>query len=194
MTLFPGLRAGLVGLAFAGLAAGLSHASEPEAWRIDPERSSMRFAYVLIGSPAVGSFERFSGEGVFDPDAPESAALTFEVDMTSVRLRNMLETGFVQTVDWFDTDQHPRATFVLDGLSLDEAGAGAAMGRVTIKGIEKRLTLDLTLTFADGGARATGVVVFPRLDHEIGVGLTGALVDVDDDVEVRFDLFAAPDN
>jgi len=185
------IRAGICALAFA---AAFGDSATARDWVLDPARSEIVFLYDRNGKPAQGVFSRVEGEGAFDPAAPGEAALTLAVAIDSIDLGDALENAFVRSADWFDADAHPDAVFGLTELSalVPDGISYKARGDLTIKGVRREIWAPVTLTADDASARVTGLVAFNRRDFKVGVGLSDELVEIGDEVSVRFDLMAKP--
>lgn len=158
-----------------------------KSWRIDGARSVLAFEYTEDGASGLGRFERFSGGGAFDPAAPEKTTLSIEIDVRSIRLSDGFRTGFVRSEGWFDVDRHPRARYRLISLAPLGADQWRAEGELTIKGITRAITTEMTLRLDGDQASALGAVRFDRLDFRLGDSLN-LFVDIGREISVRFDL------
>jgi polyisoprenoid-binding protein YceI len=166
--------------------------AEPALYRVASDRSAIAFVYALNGRPAEGAFRQMTGEGRFDPEAPETARLLLEIDVKSLDLGDLLATVFALSGDWFDADQHPVARYRLARLTALGGDAYEALGDLTIKGRTQVMRTPLTLTVGPDAARARGALTFDPRDFGVGVGPTALFVSVGTEVAVRFDLVAAP--
>lgn len=177
-------------------AAILFLAAVPEAvaleqtYRLRADQSALRFSYAEDGEPKNGRFARFNAVGRFDPDDLSRARLTLTIATASVDLNDAFRTTFVQGSDWFDSAAHPDAVYRLDGLIRLTGDQYIAVGSLRLKGVEKRLSSPLTLTFDGAAARAKGDLTFDRRDFNIGGGPAALFVDVGEKIQVAFDLKA----
>ncbi|MEE9379799.1 MAG: YceI family protein [Hyphomonadaceae bacterium] len=112
-----------------------------------------------------------------DVDADNPANSTISVTIAA----NSVDTGVdefddhLNSVDWLDTAQFETITFTSTGLTQADGTTGTVTGDLTMMGITKPLTLDVTLLAAGDhpvakvetiGVDATGIVV--RSDYGLG--------------------------
>ncbi|MEM6677484.1 MAG: YceI family protein [Pseudomonadota bacterium] len=164
-----------------------AHAAD---WIADPEASRLSFIFERFGKPAEGRFDRFEGEGRFEPTDPGSAALELRIETGSIVLGNALESAFATSAEWFDSRNHPVATYRLIGLTPLGEDRYTASGTLEIKG--RRLFLEAPLRLERDGdrARATGSLEIERGRYRLGEGPISALIDIGTRVTVRFELIA----
>ncbi len=140
------------------------------AWIIDKAASWIEFSGTQTGKAFTGRFETFDAEIVFDP-----------ADVTAARIKAVIGTGSAKTGDrqrdaalpgdeWFSSKVFPDARFVSASVIATGEGAYEAEGMLSIRGIERPVTLPFTLTFADGRATADGAVSLNRSDFGVGQG------------------------
>ena len=182
----------LATLLFAAVIGTSSSARAEHRWEIDPERSTITFAYTLFGSPAAGAFEAMRGSGRFRASAPEATVFSLEIAVDSLDLGQTLINAYALSAEWFDAAKHPTARYRLSRLRIDDRGQAWALGDLTLKGTQIIFETPVTLDIGADEARASGAMIFERTDFGIGVGPTALLVDLHDEVEVRFDLIATP--
>lgn len=178
------IAAALVLLALAPVSAWAS------AWTTDPVASAITFRYILNGEAREGVFHKFQASGAFDQDAPEAADLDLRVQTRSIDLNNTLASAYATSAEWFDSKNHPDVQFRLAKLTHLGGSRYLAEGPLTIRGAMKPTSLELTLTFENGVARARGTLTIARRDFWLGYGPSMAVVDVGPDVAVDFDLSA----
>ncbi|MGV7904569.1 YceI family protein, partial [Mycobacterium kansasii] len=76
---------------------------------VDPVHSSVEFSVRhLMVSKVKGRFDEFSGTITVAEDG--TASLSAEVDVTSVNTRNAQRDAHIRTADFFDAENHPKAT------------------------------------------------------------------------------------
>ena len=187
------LRASLASAAALALALPAASAAEPgPRWEVVPDASLVAFDFVLDGRARSGAFARVTGEGRFDPDAPEEADLTIRIEASSIDLGNGLFSAFAQSAEWFDAKAHPEVVFRLASLEPIGGGRFAALGDLSIKGRTRPAEGELALEIGAARARATGRLNVDRVDYLLGVGPSALVVDIDREVSVSFDLAARP--
>jgi polyisoprenoid-binding protein YceI len=173
--------------AFAAQAEG-----QARLWRIDPARSTVSFDYFLDGRPRSGAFRVFVGEGLFDPDDVQATRLEFRILTGDLDLGNALVNLVAAGPEWFAASEHPEARYRLVALEPLDDGRWEASGELTIRGVLQAVSTPVALSIAADEARAAGEVVIDRTGFGVGVGLTDLIVDVGEQVIVRFDIHAFP--
>ena len=180
-------------LAICAFGVGLYTAAPAQAetaWRVSPGESSIAFRYAVGGEAQFGKFEKFAGEGSFEPEHPASAQLSLSIGVDSIDLDDMFRTTMVKTDAWFSTQRHPEAGFVLKRLKKVSGDQYDAVGVLSIKGVELPIETMVTLRIEESRARAIGEFSFARGDFGIGDDFGAMLLDVEDEVAVLFDLAA----
>jgi polyisoprenoid-binding protein YceI len=128
------------------LAAGvsLSAAAAPETYVIDNTHTFPRFEYSHFGySNQISRFDKTSGTIVLDR-ASKSGSVDVTIDTTSVDTGYPLFNGHLQGEDFFDTKKYPTITFKSNKLNFTGDKLSSVDGNLTIKGITKPVTLDIT--------------------------------------------------
>jgi cytochrome b561/polyisoprenoid-binding protein YceI len=150
--------------ASAPTATAAAPAAAPGQWRV--EEGTLSFAIAQMGAKVEGRFATFAAEITFDPAAAgeEVGRVAVSVDIASLSLGSV--TAQALAPDFFDAATHPQARFTA---TLHRAGAGyEARGTLSLRGVERPLTLPFTLAL--DGARATmaGEVTLDRRDFGLG--------------------------
>ena len=199
MTLFhskPALwrRATIGALATAlGIALAIAPAAaQPMEWIVAPEQSRVLFDYQRNNQSAEGRFAVFTGEGLFDPDAPGDATLELRIESASIDLNDALASAFATSAEWFDSANHPLVIYRLLKLTPEGGDDYHATGTLTIRGRTRPIETTITLEIEDGEAHASGSLRLDRKDYWLGVGPSALFVDIGREVAVRFDLTARP--
>lgn len=130
------------GLVLAGLVS-LPVMAEPVTYGIDNTHTFPRFSYDHMGfSTQVNRFTNTTGTVVYDKEA-NTAEVDIVIDMTSVETGAESFNGHIQGEDFFDTKNHPEATFKSTQVHFDGDVPSAIDGELTIKGITKAVTLEV---------------------------------------------------
>lgn len=143
----------------------------PGTWDIDPGHTEVAFIgrHFLV-TKVRGRFRNV--EGVVEV-ADGSATVDVNIDMTSVESGSDARDEHLRSAELFDVDAHPRATFS-GSTSAWSGSRGAVSGELTIRGVARPVTLDVTYhaTVADpwGGERAifSASAKLDRRDFGIG--------------------------
>jgi polyisoprenoid-binding protein YceI len=116
----------------------------PETYVIDDSHTYPRFSYNHLGfSNQVARFNDTSGKVVFDKQA-KTGSVDIVIDMKSV------DTGFatfdehIQAEEFFHTAKYPTATFKSTKVEFEGDKPSKIHGDLTIKGITKPVTLNVT--------------------------------------------------
>jgi len=116
----------------------------PETFIIDGTHTYPRFSYSHLGfSTQLSRFNKTSGKVVYDK-ATKTGEVDIVIDMKSV------DTGFavfdehIQRTDYFDTANHPTATFKSTKVNFNGDQPASIDGNLTIKGVTKPVTLTVT--------------------------------------------------
>ncbi|HZH56665.1 YceI family protein [Yanghanlia caeni] len=182
----------LIAAAFATFFAGQALAA-PQTYVIDSSHTFPRFSYNHMGmSKQILSFKKTTGTVVLDKSAKE-AKVDVTIDMTSVNTGFDVFDGHIQGEDFFDTKNHPTATFKSTKVVFEGEKPVSIEGDLTIKGVTKPVTLKVT-SFFNGphpmlkkdaiGANATATIL--RSEFNAGKYAPG----VSDEVELDIALEA----
>jgi polyisoprenoid-binding protein YceI len=128
------------------LAAGLSLSAfaAPETYIIDNAHTFPRFEYSHFGySNQVSRFDKTSGKIVLDR-ATKTGSVDVTIDTTSVDTGFALFNGHIQGEDFLDTKKYPTITFKSSKLNFKGDTLASVDGNLTIKGITKPVTLEIT--------------------------------------------------
>ncbi|MEO1687484.1 MAG: YceI family protein, partial [Pseudomonadota bacterium] len=167
--------AAAVALILAVLSGGEARA---ELWQVQDAGSTLEFELVVNQVDSRGRFPTFTGEGRFDPDAPQDSDLTLAIDITRLDLGNALASTFARSVDWFDAEAHPLGSFRLSELEPSPVeGVWLARGELQLRGETRDVEVELALDLTGETARATGETVIDRTLFGIGQGPTSYLVE-----------------
>ena len=165
-------------------------------WVIDPIHSSIGFSVRhLMVSKARGRFDTFSGDITVAPDG--TPAVTAEIDVNSVSTGNEQRDDRVKSAGFFDTANHPAATFA--STSVRPNGETYLLdGNLTIKGMTRPVTLNLEfngVSPGQGRGEVSGYeasVVLNRKDFGIDIDMpmeTGGTV-LGDQVTITLNIEA----
>lgn len=119
-------------------------------YKLDPNHASLVFKINHLGfSSFVGRFERFDASLDFDQADPSKARAEAVIDMTSLDVAN---DDFAKTLtgpNWFDAAQFPQAVFRSTSIKTTGDNKGTMTGDLTLRGVTKPISLDVT--FNGGG-------------------------------------------
>jgi polyisoprenoid-binding protein YceI len=126
---------------------------------IDPSHSELGFAVRhLAVSKVRGRLSKFEGTLELAEDPTKSKA-TVTIDATSVDTREETRDNHLRTNDFFDVENHPSWTFTSTSIQAESPTQFKVVGDLTIRGVTKPVTLDVTYE---------GVVQDPWGNHRVG--------------------------
>ncbi|WP_296172368.1 YceI family protein [uncultured Brevundimonas sp.] len=195
-------RTALVGaLAFSLLAGGAVVAQsamtrvpaevQAGAYKLDPSHGKITWSVDHLGfSKYYGQFVNVSAELTLDPANPSASTLTATIPLTDVAPNDDGLKRHLQTADFFDTANHPVATFRSVHIMIDPSEPNEAVvhGELTLRGVTKPVTMEVEFNQAGqtrGGYKAgfDGEATIKRSDF----GITYALPGVSDEVELHIE-------
>ena len=153
---------------------------------LHPQQSSITFVSTQMGVPVEGSFRKFTARIAVDPARPEAGTARIDIDLTSI------DTGIVEADEevagkkWFDTQNHPIASFTSAGVGQSGKGRYEALGKLTIKGKSLDIKAPFTLKQNADTLVIDGVFPLRRLDYAIGTGIWSDTEVVADEVRIHF--------
>ncbi|MBL4854097.1 MAG: YceI family protein [Robiginitomaculum sp.] len=119
------------------------------AYTMDKTHGYVTFSYSHFGlsNPQL-RFRDIDATLVLDADVPENSQLNVVIDAASIDSGVDVFDEHLNSPDWFNTAKHGKITFKATGFTRSSAAAGTMSGDLTIMGITKPLTLDVTLLAA----------------------------------------------
>jgi len=163
-----------------------TQASGAEFTVLRPQQSSITFVSKQMGVPVEGSFRKFTARIAVDPTRPEAGTARIDIDLASI------DTGIVEADEevagkkWFDTQNHPIASFTSAGVGQSGKGRYEALGKLTIKGKSLDIKAPFTLKQNADTLVIDGVFPLRRLDYAIGTGIWSDTEVVADEVRIHF--------
>ncbi|MGY5812296.1 YceI family protein [Rhizobium sp. LEGMi198b] len=112
---------------------------------IDPVHSGIAFYIDHLGfSRVIGVAKEFSGAFDFDSAKPDASSLAVKVSVAGISTNNKQRDGDIQGADWFNATEFPEITFVGKEFKKTTDTTGQIVGDLTIAGVTKPTTLDVT--------------------------------------------------
>ena len=175
-------------ISLLAIALLMTIAVSAQKWTLDKAHSKLTFTVThLLMSEVDGVFKSFDASITSSKEDFSDATFELTADMTKVTTNNDMRDGHLQKEDIFNTDEFQTITFTSTGIKRPGGNQYAPSGNLTLKGVTKPLTLNLTKlgtgTNRQGkklvGFKVTGTI--KRTDF--GVGAMPAAV-VAEDVEL----------
>jgi polyisoprenoid-binding protein YceI len=174
---------------FAALFVASITSFAQSTWNLDKSHSKLAFTVThLMISEVDGVFKSFDANVVSSKEDFSDAVFTFTADMKQVTTNNEGRDGHLQKADMFDTEKFPTMSFKSTSITAAGPKKFKLNGNITLKGVTKPVTLDLTYlggaTNRQGkklaGFKVTGVI--KRTDFGVG-GMPSAVVS--EELELR---------
>jgi polyisoprenoid-binding protein YceI len=167
-------------------------------WAIDAAHSQIQFAVKHMAISTVrGTFGTF--EGTIDEANGQVSGVSVDIDVASITSGNEQRDGHLKSVDFFDVEQFPTATFRLTRFTR-EGDEVTAIGQLTIRGITNAVTLRGEIggpakdPWGNEKVSASLTTKFSRKDFGLvwNVALEAGGVLVSDEVKLSVEVQAAP--
>ncbi len=138
------LTAVVVLFALAGLPAQAADTIPKGNYALDPDHAQVVFAIKHMGlSTFYGRFGKITGALSIDPAAPEQSTLDILIDMNVIDTHVPKLDGELKE-DVFESAKFPTAMFKATKIVQTGNNTGTVSGDLTIKGITKPVTLNVT--------------------------------------------------
>ncbi|MGZ9099270.1 MAG: YceI family protein [Brevundimonas sp.] len=136
----------LAGGAVVAQAALTQNPAEVQAgtYALDSAHGKVTWSVDHLGfSTYVGQFVNVQATLTLDPANPSASALTATIPLTEVDTNSDGLDAHLQTADFFDTANHPVATFVSRSVTIDAADPSEAVvvGDLTLRGVTRPVTM-----------------------------------------------------
>lgn len=124
-------------------------AVETGLWQLDATASTVGIRHkTMWGLVTVkGGFGALGGTGEVRPDG--SAVGTLTIDVASLDTGSAKRDTHLRSADFFDTDHHPEITFAARSAELRDSDQVHVVGKLTVRGISRPLSLTARLTEGD---------------------------------------------
>jgi len=131
--------------------------------------SAVKAVISVLGTPTDVNFAESSVTASINTSSPEKSTLQASVTTASAASGNKQVESSLPDAEWFDSENHPTATFTSQSMTLASAGVYSVTGTLTIKDISDTHTFDMTISDVEGVRTATGEFVVDRTVYELGL-------------------------
>lgn len=142
-------------LLLAGLAGSAFGAAD--TWVVDTRHSGVNFSVQNFFVPVSGMLKIQEGTIVYDSENPAQSSVEAVIAVTSINTQEPGRDKHLNNQDFFLTSQFPTATFKSTKWQPAGENKFKVLGDLTIKGVTKPVTLDVTLLGSGPGARGSTV-------------------------------------
>jgi polyisoprenoid-binding protein YceI len=143
-------------------------------WKLDPENSAVTFVSRHANHTNVrGMFKLPAGTVVLDEATPANSRVSATIEVTSMTTGVDERDTHLKSADFFDVARFPQITFVSTGVSRSSDGAYVVTGDVTMHGVTKPVTLEVTASppFQHFGSIRRGIEATTTINRQdFGVG------------------------
>ena len=127
-------------------AAPLAHAAD---YKIDPSHTHVLFMVDHLGfSKMIGLFTDMAGTISFDPANVGASKLSVAIKTASLQTQFAPRDADLKGADWFNVAEFPEMTFSGKSFVKKDDKTGTVTGDLTLLGVTKPVTLDVTFNKA----------------------------------------------
>lgn len=178
----------VLALTLAAVLPWSAHAVEYR--QILADQSAITFTYQQMGVAMNGKFRRFTAQLSFDPDRPESAKATIDIDLTGIDTGSADSDQEVAGKPWFNTAAFPTARFTTSRIKAMGENRYEAAGQLSLKGKTQEIAIPATFTTQGKTGVFDGRFTLRRADFAVGEGAWAAFDVVANEIQVQFRLTA----
>lgn len=116
------------------------------SYALDAAHGKITWSLSHLGfSTYYGQFVNVEAQLTLDPANPANSSLTATIPLTEVDSNSDGLDRHLQTADFFDTANHPTATFVSRSITLDadDANEATVVGDLTLRGVTRPVTMEV---------------------------------------------------
>jgi len=186
------LKIATVAIAIALLSMPLQ--AVQQEFEFDKSHADITFSVLHLGFADVhGRFNEFDGTMQLDPDDISNSAVQVDIKTASISTFFEKRDTHLKSADFFDVENHPSMRFTSTAVVSTGENTAQLVGELTILGITKPVTLELTINKIaphprsgklTAGATAKGTI--KRSEW----GLTTSIPGVSDEVKLVLDMEA----
>ena len=128
------------------------------AYDLDADHGKITWSVDHLGfSTYKGQFVNVDADLVLDPANPSASTLSATIPLTEVDSNSDALDAHLQTADFFDTANHPVATYVSRSVTVhpDDATRATVVGDLTLRGVTRPVTMQVR--FNQAGPSMGGV-------------------------------------
>ena len=148
-TAVAGPRRLALALALLGAMAWAADGRAADTFTLDKGHTKVIFKWNHLGiSDQYGRFKDFDGTLVFDQEKPENSRVEVTIKTASVDTDVPALDAELIGENFFNAKKHPEITFVSTAVRRTGARTGKVTGDLTINGVTRPVTLQVTFNFA----------------------------------------------
>ncbi len=136
-------------------------------YKIDSQKSKITWVGKKVTGQHAGTITL--SEGTLTSKGKKITGGSFAIDMTSLKDEgaNTRLEDHLKSDDFFSTEKHPKATFVISTIESKGVDQYAVKGKLTIKGITNEIEFPSTIQIANDQISAKAKIVVDRTKYDI---------------------------
>jgi polyisoprenoid-binding protein YceI len=134
----------------ASLDTMLSAAHDGHLYRIEQSSSRVGFCVESKLSRIEGSFNEFKGGMALDPGNDDNGQTMVMIQANSLDTKGVIIENMLKGESFFDVKRYPEVLFVSTGFEWTGVDTAVLEGDLTLRGVTKHISFDVTLTALDG--------------------------------------------
>jgi len=174
----------------------VSFTSKDDQYKVDADKSKLTWIGKKVTGQHSGSIT--IAEGSLTVKSKKVTGGSFVIDMTSITDIDNSErlVGHLKSDDFFSTEKHPKATFVITKIVPAEKDQYTVKGNLTIKGITNEVEFSATIQQLDKQITAKAKILVDRTKFDIKFRSGNFFENlgdkaIEDNFELSVELFAA---
>ena len=169
----------------------LAMPAQAAQWTLDKDNSSLGFTVTTAQAKIEAKFAAYDAQITLDPADLSGAKVSVNIDISSADTGNAQNNGAIASSTWMSVAEFPKATFSSTAIRNTGDNTFEMDGTLSLRGVEKDLTIPFTLDVDGSNAHAKGEVEVIRTDFGIGQGAFASADQVNLEVRVHFDFQAS---
>lgn len=182
---------------FAGLFAFAFTVVKDTAYKVDQQQSQINWTGRKVTGEHSGTINISDGKLTWD--GKKLSGGSFEIDMNSLVNTDITDpdynqklVGHLKSDDFFSTEKHPKANFVITKVTPLSGKQSQIKGDLTIKGITREVEFPATIQANGDQLKATAKIVVDRTLYDIRYGSGSFFDDLGDKaIDNNFELNVA---
>lgn len=172
-------------------------AKAAETYILDPGHTEIVWQAGHFGfSSPTGKFAGATGKLMLDEAAPDKSSIEVTINTAALFTGNEKFDTHLKSADFFNVEKFPSATFKSEKVTLTGEKTATVEGTLTLLGVAKPVTLDVTLNKLDvnplNSKKTAGFSAKTTIKRS-DFGITYALPGVSDEVTIAIQAEASPE-
>ena len=154
-------------LAIVAASTVMSFSAKDDVYKVDAEKSKLTWLGKKVTGQHTGAIN--IAEGSLSIKSKKVSGGSFVIDMTSITDEDKNErlVGHLKSDDFFSTEKHPKATFVITTITPIEKDQYTIKGNLTIKGISNEVEFPATIQSVGKQLTAKAKITVDRTKFDI---------------------------